>query len=95
MMNMFFPRLLPHSLFFVACFVTFAFGAARLPNDEVQILKDIAKTLGKTDWDFSGDADPCSGQLPWADRSAPKGLENAISCNCSYENSTVCYITSM
>ncbi|XP_070664343.1 probable leucine-rich repeat receptor-like serine/threonine-protein kinase At3g14840 isoform X2 [Malus domestica] len=95
MMNMFFPRLLPHSLFFVACFVTFAFGAARLPNDEVQILKDIAKTLGKTDWDFSGDADPCSGQLPWADPSAPKGLENAISCNCSYENSTVCYITSI
>ncbi|RXH84058.1 hypothetical protein DVH24_026957 [Malus domestica] len=95
MMNMFFPRLLPHSLFFVAFFVTFAFGAARLPNDEVQILKDIAKTLGKTDWDFSGDADPCSGQLPWADPSAPKGLENAISCNCSYENSTVCYITSI
>ncbi|CAN6558327.1 unnamed protein product [Malus baccata var. baccata] len=90
MMNMFFPRLLPHSLFFVACFVTFAFGATRLPNDEVQTLKDIAKTLGKTDWNFSGDADPCSRQLPWTDPNAPKGSENGINCNCS---STVCHIT--
>ncbi|KAM2901875.1 hypothetical protein FF1_007816 [Malus domestica] len=94
MMNMFFPRLLPHSLFFVACFVTFAFGAARLPNDEVQTLKDIAKTLGirKTDWDFSGDADPCSGELPWTNPSAPKGFEKSIRCNCS---NTVCHVTSM
>ncbi|RXH84055.1 hypothetical protein DVH24_026954 [Malus domestica] len=90
MMNMFFPRLLPHSLFFVACFVTFAFGATRLPNDEVQTLKDIAKTLGKTDWNFSGDADPCSRQLPWTDPNAPEGSENGINCNCS---STVCHIT--
>ncbi|CAN6690852.1 unnamed protein product [Malus baccata var. baccata] len=95
MMNMFFPRLLPHSLFFVASFVTFAFGATRLPNGEVQTLNDIAKTLGKTDWDFSGDADPCSRQLPWTDPSPPKGREYAISCNCSYEHSTVCHITSI
>ncbi|KAB2605506.1 leucine-rich repeat receptor-like serine/threonine-protein kinase [Pyrus ussuriensis x Pyrus communis] len=92
-MNMFFPRLLPHSLFFVACFVTFAFGAARLPNDEVQTLKEIAKTLGKTDWNFSGDANPCSGQLPWTDPSPLKGFDKSIICNCSYENRTVCHIT--
>ncbi|CAN6690846.1 unnamed protein product [Malus baccata var. baccata] len=95
MMNMFFPRLLPYSLFFVACFVTFASGAARLPNDEVQTLEAIAKTLGKTEWDFSGDADPCSNQLPWANRSALEGFENAITCNCSYKSSTVCHITSI
>ncbi|XP_070664340.1 probable leucine-rich repeat receptor-like serine/threonine-protein kinase At3g14840 [Malus domestica] len=89
-MNMFFPRLLPHSLFFVACFVTFAFGATRLPNDEMQTLEDIAKRLGKTDWNFGGDADPCSGQLPWTDLNALKGSEKAINCNCS---STVCHIT--
>ncbi|CAN6558330.1 unnamed protein product [Malus baccata var. baccata] len=93
MMNMFFPRLLPYSLFFVACFVTFASGAARLPNDEVQTLEDIAKTLGKTDWDFNGDANPCSGQPPWTNPSPTKGFEYAISCNCSYEHSTVCHIT--
>ncbi|KAM1001299.1 hypothetical protein ACFX19_007925 [Malus domestica] len=93
MMNIFFPRLLPQSIFFVACFVTFAFGAARLANDEVQTLKDIAKTLENTDWDFSGDADPCSRQLPWTDPSALE--EKSITCNCSYESSTVCHITSM
>ncbi|CAN6690842.1 unnamed protein product [Malus baccata var. baccata] len=95
MMNMFFPRLLPHSLFFVACFVTFAFGATRLPNDEVQTLKGIAKTLGKTGWDFSGDADPCSGQSPWTNTSSPKEIQNTIICHCSYENSTVCHITNI
>ncbi|RXH84059.1 hypothetical protein DVH24_026958 [Malus domestica] len=95
MMIMFFPRLLPHSLFFVACFVTFAFGATRLPNDEVQTLKGIAKTLGKTGWDFSGDADPCSGQSPWTNTSSPKEIQNTIICHCSYENSTVCHITNI
>ncbi|XP_068337641.1 probable leucine-rich repeat receptor-like serine/threonine-protein kinase At3g14840 [Pyrus communis] len=94
MMTMFFPRLLPHSLFFVACFVTFAFGAARLPNDEVQTLEAIAKTLGKKGWDFSGDPDPCSGQLPWTNSSAGEGFENAINCTCSDKNS-VCHITSI
>ncbi|KAM0998042.1 hypothetical protein ACFX13_007959 [Malus domestica] len=95
MMIMFFPRLLPHSLFFVACFVTFAFGATRFPNDEVQTLKGIAKTLGKTGWDFSGDADPCSGQSPWTNTSSPKQIQNTIICHCSYENSTVCHITNI
>ncbi|XP_068337642.1 probable leucine-rich repeat receptor-like serine/threonine-protein kinase At3g14840 [Pyrus communis] len=95
MMNMFFPRLLPHSLFFVACFVTFAFGATRLPNHEVQTLEAIAKTLGKKGWDFSGDPDPCSGQLPWTNSSAAEGFENAINCTCSDKNSTVCHITSI
>ncbi|CAN6694115.1 unnamed protein product [Malus baccata var. baccata] len=90
MMNIFLPRLLLlHSL----CFSTFAFGAARLPQDEVQALTDIAKTLGKTGWDFS--VDPCSGQLPWTNISALKGFESAVTCNCSFDDSTVCHVTSI
>ncbi|CAN6561143.1 unnamed protein product [Malus baccata var. baccata] len=90
MMNIFLPRLLLlHSL----CFSTFAFGAARLPQDEVQALTDIAKTLGKTGWDFS--VDPCSGQLPWTNISALQGFESAVTCNCSFDDSTVCHVTSI
>uniref|UniRef100_A0A6N2LTH9 Leucine-rich repeat-containing N-terminal plant-type domain-containing protein n=1 Tax=Salix viminalis TaxID=40686 RepID=A0A6N2LTH9_SALVM len=45
-----------------------AFGAAVLPADEVKALRDIAKTLGKTAWNFS--ADPCGGQWGWANPNA-------------------------
>ncbi|KAB5521349.1 hypothetical protein DKX38_025668 [Salix brachista] len=52
---------------------TYAFGAAVLPADEVKALRDIAKTLGKTDWNFS--ADPCGGQWGWANPHAVEGIK--------------------
>ncbi|XP_048441743.1 probable leucine-rich repeat receptor-like serine/threonine-protein kinase At3g14840 [Pyrus x bretschneideri] len=88
MMNMFFPRLLLHSLL-VVCFAALAFGAARLPQDELQAFVDIAKTLGKMGWTYS--VDPCSGQVPWTSKSA--GFERAITCNCSFDDATVCHVT--
>ncbi|KAM1256885.1 hypothetical protein ACFX2I_030924 [Malus domestica] len=88
MMNIFLPRLLLLHSLLVVCFATFAFGAARLPQDEVQALADIAKTLGKTGWDFS--VDPCSG---WTNISEVEGF--AVTCNCSFDDSTVCHVTSM
>ncbi|KAG5254874.1 leucine-rich repeat receptor serine/threonine-protein kinase [Salix suchowensis] len=70
-----------------------AFGAAVLPADEVKALRDIAKTLGKADWNFS--ADPCGGQWGWANPSAVEGSENAVSCNCTFSNGTICHVTSI
>ncbi|CAL2253621.1 unnamed protein product [Prunus armeniaca] len=93
-MNMFFPRLFLHSLL-VVCFANFTFGATRLPPDEVQTLADIAKTLGKPNWDFSGDPDPCNNQKPWTDTNPAEGFEYGVTCNCSFANSTVCHITSI
>ncbi|XP_021814920.1 probable leucine-rich repeat receptor-like serine/threonine-protein kinase At3g14840 isoform X3 [Prunus avium] len=90
----FLPRLFLHSLL-VVCFANFAFGVTRLPRDEVQTLADIAKTLGKTNWDFSGDPDPCNNQKPWTDTNPTKGFEYGVTCNCSFANSTVCHITSI
>jgi hypothetical protein len=55
----------------------------------VEALKDIAATLGKKDWDFS--VDPCSGERNWA----PIESENAVTCNCTYVNATVCHVTNM
>ncbi|KAL6205901.1 hypothetical protein ACLB2K_023153 [Fragaria x ananassa] len=73
---------------------TLAFGATRLPEDEVEALKDVAKSLGKTNWNFS--ADPCGSAYGWANLNPVKGSEDAVTCNCSLvPNSTVCHVTSI
>jgi len=56
-------------------------------------MKEIAKTLGKKDWDFK--KDPCSGENNWKSSVQVKGFENAVTCNCSFTNATVCHIVSM
>ncbi|XP_052177836.1 probable leucine-rich repeat receptor-like serine/threonine-protein kinase At3g14840 isoform X2 [Diospyros lotus] len=58
----------------------------------VEVLKQIGKTLGKEDWDFS--VDPCSGEKGWATPNPVKGFENAVTCNCS-SNNTICHVTSI
>ncbi|KAH9779338.1 putative leucine-rich repeat receptor-like serine/threonine-protein kinase [Citrus sinensis] len=91
-----FHRLLFLSLTALALVSALASGAI-LPENEavrvcnnlmhaVQALKDIANTLGKKDWNFS--VDPCSGEEGWAE--IPE--ENAVTCNCSFSNGTVCYV---
>ncbi|KAJ7948795.1 LRR receptor-like kinase [Quillaja saponaria] len=80
------------SSFFFSFFSSFAFGVTTtlLPDNEVQALQDIAKALGKTNWNFS--IDPCSEQTPWFNSSAPEGFENAVTCNCT---ATVCHVVSI
>ncbi|KAK6230794.1 hypothetical protein QUC31_002312 [Theobroma cacao] len=89
---MFTPRLLLASILVTCCLTTSVFGAT-LPDDEVQYLRDIAKTLGKTNWNFS--VDPCSGEEGWATANPVKGFENAVTCNCSFSNATVCHVVSI
>ncbi|XP_061360637.1 probable leucine-rich repeat receptor-like serine/threonine-protein kinase At3g14840 [Gastrolobium bilobum] len=68
---------------------SFASGATLL-EDEVQVMKDIAKTLGKKDWDFS--VDPCSGKSNWISSVQVQGFENAVTCNCTFGNATICHV---
>ncbi|XP_050368926.1 probable leucine-rich repeat receptor-like serine/threonine-protein kinase At3g14840 [Argentina anserina] len=90
----FFTNLLLALPLLLVCFATLAFGAAQLPDDEVQALKDIAKTLRKTNWNFS--ADPCVPDYGWANPNAKEGFEDAVTCNCTLvPNSTVCHVTSI
>ncbi|XP_043810758.1 probable leucine-rich repeat receptor-like serine/threonine-protein kinase At3g14840 isoform X3 [Manihot esculenta] len=77
----------------VFCLTASAFGATRLPDDEVEALRDIGNTLGKKDWNFN--VDPCSGESGWADSIQVKGSENAVTCTCSFPNSSVCHVTSI
>ncbi|KAL1118626.1 hypothetical protein V6Z11_D01G048800 [Gossypium hirsutum] len=86
---MFLPPLLVFaSIFSACCLATSTLGAA-LAKDEVEALKSIGKTLGKTNWNFS--IDPCSSRdESWA-KFAKKGAYyvNNVTCDCS---STLCHI---
>ncbi|KAJ4726505.1 putative Kinase [Melia azedarach] len=76
------------------CFTTATLTfAATLPENELQALKDIAKTLGKTDWNFS--VDPCSGQSGWNISNTAMDFENVVNCSCSYANDTLCHVVSI
>uniref|UniRef100_A0A7N2MCF9 EGF-like domain-containing protein n=1 Tax=Quercus lobata TaxID=97700 RepID=A0A7N2MCF9_QUELO len=83
---MFFIRLLLASAV-TFCFTSFVLATV-LVDDEIQALRDIAKTLGKTDWNFN--EDPCSAQSVWV-----KNLDNAVNCNCSIPNTTGCHVVSI
>ncbi|EYU38244.1 hypothetical protein MIMGU_mgv11b008016mg [Erythranthe guttata] len=86
---MFFPRFLG-----LICLLGFASGAALLPPDEVISLQVVAKSLGKTDWNFS--VDPCSGLSGWVILNpAIKEFENTLTCDCTFDNNTVCHVISI
>eukprot|EP00268_Persea_americana_P030922 TRINITY_DN2_c2_g3_i1.p1 TRINITY_DN2_c2_g3~~TRINITY_DN2_c2_g3_i1.p1 ORF type:complete len:1013 (-),score=123.92 TRINITY_DN2_c2_g3_i1:291-3329(-) len=71
---------------------TFVCGAT-LPQEEIDALQQIGRTLGKHDWDFS--ADPCSREQSWQDPSTTKVYENNVTCNCTYQGNTVCHVVSI
>ncbi|KAI3894900.1 hypothetical protein MKX03_018179, partial [Papaver bracteatum] len=52
----------------------------RLPEEEVEALKQIGNTLGMTGWKFDATTNPCTGGL--------KG----VNCSCSFSNNTICHI---
>ncbi|XP_052177866.1 probable leucine-rich repeat receptor-like serine/threonine-protein kinase At3g14840 isoform X2 [Diospyros lotus] len=95
-MMIFFSRSLL-SLLLIICAISIFFpvsvSAASLAADEVEVLKQIGKTLGKEDWDFS--VDPCGGEKGWATLNPSKGFENAVTCDCSFSDNTVCHVTSI
>ncbi|XP_052177859.1 probable leucine-rich repeat receptor-like serine/threonine-protein kinase At3g14840 isoform X3 [Diospyros lotus] len=93
MNNMILPRVLALLICAMSiCLPAFA-SQANLTASEVEVLKQIGKTLGKQDWDFS--ADPCSGEKGWITQNPVQGLENAVTCDCSFNNNTVCHVTSI
>ncbi|KAK3420242.1 hypothetical protein EUGRSUZ_G01055 [Eucalyptus grandis] len=65
-----------------------ATAATLLPQEEVDALKEIAKMLGKSDWDF--DADPCGKEGGWGDDkytdTAPNAVISRIKPSCRCEN---------
>ncbi|KAG4177188.1 hypothetical protein ERO13_A11G288400v2 [Gossypium hirsutum] len=85
---MFIHRLLFASIFIVCCLTTLTNGAT-LPNDEVEALRSIGKTLGKTDWNF--DINPCDQGDTWLNQST-RYYDNNVTCDCSFNNNTTCHV---
>ncbi|KAL3643560.1 hypothetical protein CASFOL_014375 [Castilleja foliolosa] len=65
--------------------------SGHLPDDEKNVLREIADELGKKDWDFR--LNPCDENSNW---NTPKDVDrplynNSIICNCSYQNA-ICHV---
>nr|XP_011467565.1 PREDICTED: probable LRR receptor-like serine/threonine-protein kinase At1g07650 isoform X2 [Fragaria vesca subsp. vesca] len=94
-----FPRLLLACLIFTftAFFLPASFGQpaiAKLHSQEVNALKEIAKKLGKKDWDFG--IDPCTGEGNWrVFVNGMKSFESNVTCDCSFNNHSSCHIVSL
>uniref|UniRef100_A0A251S4X2 Putative leucine-rich repeat domain, L domain-like protein n=1 Tax=Helianthus annuus TaxID=4232 RepID=A0A251S4X2_HELAN len=59
------------------------------PPDEVQALRDIAKEVGKRDWNFS--LNPCGNNSNWVTPNPTETYNNTVQCNCSYPRG-VCHV---
>ncbi|XP_010552132.1 PREDICTED: probable leucine-rich repeat receptor-like serine/threonine-protein kinase At3g14840 [Tarenaya hassleriana] len=82
--------------FFISLLLSGFSSSATLPSQEVEALRGIAKALKKTNWNFS--VDPCDSASTtggWRNPNANKGSEDAVTCNCSFVNGTVCHVTSI
>ncbi|XP_042482782.1 probable LRR receptor-like serine/threonine-protein kinase At1g07650 [Macadamia integrifolia] len=90
---MFIRPLLLVSVLVFCCFGTFRCAVARLPQEEVDALKQIAKTMGKHGWNFS--VDPCSGEYNWVTPYPAVGYDNNVTCDCHFQNETVCHVVSI
>ncbi|KQJ94159.1 probable LRR receptor-like serine/threonine-protein kinase At1g53440 isoform X2 [Brachypodium distachyon] len=66
-------------------------AAQKLPEQEVQALKGIARKLNKMDWDFS--VDPCIGSGAWVKSDGL--IVSNVTCDCSLQNHTECHIISL
>ncbi|KAK1424848.1 hypothetical protein QVD17_20187 [Tagetes erecta] len=79
---------------FVLCQVTrIQAQNGHLPPDEVNALREIAKQLGKEDWDFS--LNPCDGNTNWrtpAIKDVPQ-FDNVVNCTCP--SNDVCHVVNI
>ncbi|KAL4622333.1 hypothetical protein ACB092_06G289700 [Castanea dentata] len=67
---------------------------AKLHSDEVEVLKEIGKKLGKKDWDFG--VDPCSGERGnWRVWDGRKGFESNVTCDCTFNHNSSCHVVSI
>ncbi|XP_077251094.1 putative LRR receptor-like serine/threonine-protein kinase At1g07650 [Tasmannia lanceolata] len=78
---MFFGRFFFVSVVGLICLRRLGYGTTLLPDDEVAALKEIGRKLGKRDWDFRAEVDPCSGESGWVVPNTNKNNKTAVECN--------------
>ncbi|KAK9267455.1 hypothetical protein L1049_009881 [Liquidambar formosana] len=80
------------SVFALGCFPTWAYAAASLPQEEVDALQQITKTLGIVYWEFN--ANTCQVERAGVTLNPPTDSTTNITCDCSFQNNT-CHIVSI
>ncbi|XP_057996777.1 probable LRR receptor-like serine/threonine-protein kinase RFK1 isoform X2 [Hevea brasiliensis] len=74
----------------LSCFKVLRFVGAKLVQEEVDALEEIARTMGSTYWKFN--ADSCEGEVIGITPTPPKNAEHSIDCKCNNENNTDCHV---
>ncbi|KAI4332446.1 hypothetical protein L6164_017355 [Bauhinia variegata] len=73
----------------LSCFRWLRYAESKLPQDEVDALQEITRTLGVTDWKFDGDS--CQIETVGLTLEPADGSESSIDCECP-DNQTFCHV---
>ncbi|TKY71896.1 LRR receptor serine/threonine-protein kinase RFK1 [Spatholobus suberectus] len=76
-----------------SCFQLLRISESKLPQEEVDALKEITSTMGAAYWKF--ETDSCKIEMVGLTREPPDESERSIDCDCSFENHTVCHVVKM
>ncbi|KAG8634591.1 probable LRR receptor-like serine/threonine-protein kinase RFK1 isoform X2 [Manihot esculenta] len=74
----------------LSCFMVLRIVGAKLVQEEVNALEEIARTMGSTYWKFN--ADTCEVVVVGITPTPPKNAEHSIVCKCNNENNTDCHV---
>ncbi|KAF3675810.1 putative receptor-like kinase isoform X2 [Capsicum annuum] len=68
-------------------------GESRVAQEEVDILEQIATTMGATHWKFNGEF--CQIEAVRVTTDQPSWSETDVACNCTIGNDTACHIVAI
>ncbi|XP_062160747.1 probable LRR receptor-like serine/threonine-protein kinase RFK1 [Alnus glutinosa] len=74
-------------VFALSYFRLLRFAKAVVPQEEVDVLQQIASTMGSTYWKFDGNS--CQLEMVGMTPEPPRNSESSIGCDC---NNTVCHV---
>ncbi|KAL5577007.1 hypothetical protein UlMin_018706 [Ulmus minor] len=76
-----------------SCFRLLRFAESKLPQEEIDALEEITRTMGATYWKFNDE--PCKIEMVGLTAEPPREAEYNVECDCSMENSTFCHVVSI
>ncbi|XP_045825692.1 probable LRR receptor-like serine/threonine-protein kinase RFK1 isoform X2 [Trifolium pratense] len=72
------------------CFNSLDYAESKLPQQEIDALEEITRTMGATYWKFDGDS--CEIKMIGLTKNPPDGSESNIDCDCYSANDTFCHV---
>ncbi|KAK4787702.1 hypothetical protein SAY86_011535 [Trapa natans] len=74
----------------LSCFSLLKFVCSRIPQEEVDALREITSAMGANYWDFDGDS--CQIRQIGVTQDPPKGAVSSINCSCAVGNDNFCHV---